>query len=65
MKAYQLKVAILYLKPPIWRRCIVPAGISIFRLTIILRAVMGEPGSHLSGYKYSSLRLLFAGKMRL
>lgn len=57
MKAYQLKVAIKNSKPPIWRRCIVPAGISFSQLTIILRVVMGWSGSHLSEYQFSSLRL--------
>lgn len=41
MKAFQLKVLIKNSKPPIWRRVIVPEGISFCQLSLILEKVMG------------------------
>ena len=57
MKAYQLKVTIKNSKPPIWRRCIVPAGISFSQLTLILREVIGWSGYHLSEYTFNGLKI--------
>lgn len=41
MKKYQVKIMIKNSKPPIWRRCIIPAGISFSKLSEILDTVMG------------------------
>ena len=41
MKAYQLKVQIKESHPPIWRRVIVPAGLSFSQLSVLLNEVMG------------------------
>ena len=41
MKAYQMKIAIKNSHPPIWRRFIVPAGLSFSQLSIVLNGVMG------------------------
>lgn len=46
MKAFQLKIAIKNSKPPIWRRVIVPAGITFSQLSLILNEVMGWSGYH-------------------
>lgn len=40
MKGYQLKAAIKNQKPPVWRRCIVPAGITYSQLSLILTEIM-------------------------
>lgn len=42
MKAYQLKAAIKNHKPTVWRRCIVPGGITYSQLSLILTEVMGR-----------------------
>lgn len=39
-------------KPPIWRRCIVPAGITFSQLAIILNEVMEWSGSHLFEFEF-------------
>ncbi len=57
MKAYQLKIVIKNSKPPIWRRCIVPAGITFSQLSIILNKVMGWSGYHLSEFEFYHLQL--------
>ena len=57
MKAYQFKVMLKGSKPPIWRRCIVPAGITFSHLSIILNKVMGWSGYHLSEYEFYHLGL--------
>lgn len=57
MKAYQLKILIKNSKPPIWRRCIVPAGITFSQLSFILDNVMGWSGYHLSKFEFYHLEL--------
>lgn len=57
MKAYQIKIVIKNSKPPIWRRCIVPAGITFSQLGIILNKIMGWSGYHLSEYEFYHLQL--------
>lgn len=52
MKAYQLKIVIKNSKPPIWRRCIVPAGITFSQMAVILNKVMGWSGYHLSEFEF-------------
>lgn len=42
MKAYQLKAAIKNHKPAVWRRCMVPGGITYSQLSLILTEVMGR-----------------------
>ncbi len=57
MKAYQMKIVIKNSKPPIWRRCIIPAGITFSQLSIILNKVMGWSGYHLSEFEFYHLQL--------
>ena len=52
MKAFQLKVMIKESKPPIWRRVIVPAGITFSQLSMILNEAMGWAGYHLSDFEF-------------
>lgn len=52
MKAFQLKIAIKNSKPPIWRRVIVPAGITFSQLSIILNKSMGWDGYHLFEFEF-------------
>ena len=55
MKAYQLKITIKDSHPPIWRRIIVPAGLSFSQLTLVLNTSMGWCGYHLSSYTFGQL----------
>jgi len=48
---YQLKVTLLHYKPPIWRRVLVPAGITLKKLHHILQDAMGWTNSHLHEFK--------------
>lgn len=57
MKAYQMKIAIKDSHPPIWRRFIVPAGLSFSQLSIVLNEVMGWCGYHLSAFEFYHLGL--------
>lgn len=54
MKAYQLKIEIKNAKPPVWRRIIVPAGITFSQLSIILNRAMGWSGYHLFRFEMRS-----------
>jgi hypothetical protein len=44
---YQLKVTLEGVKPPVWRRLLVPAGIPLPKLHAILQEAMGWTNSHL------------------
>ncbi len=52
MKAYQIKITINSSSPPIWRRCIIPAGLTFSQLTVVLNTIMGWPRNDQS-YFYS------------
>ena len=55
MKAYRLKITLKNSKPPIWRRVVIPAGISFSQLTVIIHKAFGWSGYHLSEYYFGSL----------
>jgi len=57
MKAYQFKIAIKNSHPPIWRRCIVPAGLTFSQLSMILNEIMGWSGYHLFEFEFYHLQL--------
>lgn len=57
MKAFQLKIVIKNSKPPIWRRVIVPAGITFSQLSMILNEVMGWSGYHSFEVEFYHLEL--------
>lgn len=57
MKAYQFRIEIKNSKPPIWRRCIVPAGTTFSQLSLIFDIVMGWSGYHLSRFGFYHLGL--------
>lgn len=59
MKAYQLKIAIKNSHPPIWRRCIIPHGLTFSQLSVILNIIMGWSGYHLSDFTFNQQRLIF------
>ncbi|MCR5836782.1 MAG: SEC-C domain-containing protein [Lachnospiraceae bacterium] len=52
MKAYQLKISIKNSHPPIWRRCIIPEGITFSQLGMLLIEIMGWSGAHLFSFDF-------------
>lgn len=58
MKAFQLKMVIKNSKPPIWRRIIVPSGITFSQLSIILNKAMGWCGYHLFQFEFYHMELM-------
>lgn len=45
--AYQLKVSLLEVEPPVWRRLLVPGTMSLDRLHTVIQKAMGWTDSHL------------------
>lgn len=62
MKAYKLKITIKGSKPPIWRRLIVPAGLSFAQLALIFNEVMGWEGYHLNSFEFNTLGVMLEDK---
>lgn len=58
MKAYQMKIMIKNSHPPIWRRCIVPAGLTFSQLSFLLNEIMGWFGNHLSMFEFYHLGIV-------
>jgi hypothetical protein len=51
-KAYQIKVTLLGTRPPIWRRLLVPADLTLEQLHPILQTAMGWTNSHLHEFRH-------------
>lgn len=49
--AYQLKITLKYIKPPIWRRVVVPASIKLDKLHNVIMIAMGWSNSHLHTFE--------------
>jgi len=49
-KLYLLKIALFDIKPEIWRRFVVPAGISLDRLHDVIQIVMGWKDYHINEF---------------
>ena len=58
MKAYQLKVNVKDVKPPVWWRILVPAGISFSAFSLILNEMIGLPDEAFSFVFHNRVRLL-------
>ena len=54
--AYQLKVTLLDVKPPIWRRLLVPGTISLDRLHTVIQKAMGWTDAHLHEFVVAETR---------
>jgi hypothetical protein len=54
---YQLKVTLLGTNPPIWRRLLVPANMTLAQLHDVLQAAMGWEDGHM--HEFSSGRRRF------
>lgn len=50
MKAYQIKIVLKNSKPPVWRRCLIPAGITFSQLALILDDIVES--DQYAGYEY-------------
>lgn len=57
---YQLKVTLLGTKPPIWRRILVPANMTMVRLHAVLQAAMGWHGGHMHEFSIGDERRIGA-----
>lgn len=44
---YQIKISLIGVKPPIWRRVLVPSTIKLDQLNLVLQIAMGWTNSHL------------------
>lgn len=53
---YQLKVTLLDTRPPIWRRLLVPAGLTLEVLHDVLQVAMGWDDSHLHEFRSGQKR---------
>jgi hypothetical protein len=52
---YQLKVTLRYVKPPIWRRILVPGDVDLGLLHEILQMAMGWVGGHLHAFSAAGI----------
>ena len=48
---YQIKVTLLGTKPPIWRRLVVPASMSLAKLHDVLQTAMGWHDCHMHEFR--------------
>lgn len=48
---FQLKVILQYVKPPVWRRLLVPADITLAKLHGVLQVTMGWDDSHMHHFE--------------
>ena len=53
---YQIKVTLRYTRPPIWRRLLVPAGLTLDALHDVLQLAMGWDGSHMHDFRIGQKR---------
>jgi hypothetical protein len=53
---YQVKVTLLGTRPPIWRRLLVPAGMTLEQLHHVLQAAMGWEDCHLHEFRIGRQR---------
>ncbi|MDR2089984.1 MAG: SEC-C domain-containing protein [Clostridiales Family XIII bacterium] len=58
MKAYQIKVVLQGVKPPVWRRLIVPAGIAFSQFKVVLTEAMGWFGGYFYVFLFEDEGLL-------
>jgi len=53
---YQIKVTLRYTRPPIWRRLLVPAGLTLDALHDVLQLAMGWDDSHMHEFRIGQRR---------
>lgn len=52
----QLKIELLWIEPPVWRRIVVPATIPLGKLHLVIQACMGWTDSHLHEFEIADCR---------
>lgn len=52
---YQLKVTLEEIEPPIWRRVLVPSGITFHKLHKIIQAAFGWQDHHLFDFDFGEV----------
>lgn len=55
-RVYQLRVALQYIEPSIWRTVLVPETLTLPRLDRVVQAAMGWTNSHLHGWRIDGRR---------
>lgn len=55
-KALQLRIALRYIQPPIWRRVLVPDTFTLGQLHDVIQAAMGWDDGHLHAFRLSGRR---------
>jgi len=53
---YQIKISLKDIRPPIWRRILVKENVSLYKLHLIIQAVMGWENCHLHEFELGSRR---------
>ena len=53
---YQIKVTLLDTSPPIWRRLLVPANLTLEQLHDVLQLTMGWEGCHMHDFRIGQKR---------
>ena len=56
---YQLKVTLLSTNPPIWRRLLVPADMTLARLHNVLQTAMGWDDGHVHEFRAGQRRFVW------
>ncbi len=54
-QALQLKVALRHIRPPIWRRVVVPDNFTLGHLHTIIQVVMGWENSHMHAFRFGAV----------
>jgi hypothetical protein len=54
---FQIKVTLLWTKPPIWRRLLVPASMAFEQLHYVLQTAMGWENSHMHEFSVGKRRI--------
>lgn len=62
MRAYQIKVTMKGSKPPVWRRMLIPAGITFQQLSNMINTAMEWGGYHLYSFDFTKLGIYFQEK---
>jgi Plasmid pRiA4b ORF-3-like protein len=54
---YQIKVTLLGTSPPIWRRLLVPADVTLAQLHVVLQTAMGWDDGHMHEFSIGQRRI--------
>jgi hypothetical protein len=63
--AHQLKIQIDGIRPPVWRRVLVPSGITLARLHQVIQQVFGWWDYHLHEFEIGCVRLRHRRRRRM